>query len=49
MNIMVWVLVDDKIVAEKEFDIFVDACDWIRNEIGPTAENCVIVIDTRTT
>lgn len=29
------------------FDTFVQACDWIRDEAGPTAENCVIVIDTR--
>lgn len=30
-----------------EFDTFVDACNWIRDVFGPSAENCVIEIDTR--
>lgn len=30
-----------------EFDTFVQACDWIRNEFGPNADNCLIIIDTR--
>jgi hypothetical protein len=32
---------------EIQFDTFVQAVDYIRDVAGPTAEDCVICIDTR--
>lgn len=47
MTIHVRVECEDAEDELHEFDTFVQACDFIRDIFGPTAENCVIVIDTR--
>lgn len=47
MTVRVRVECQDDQPQEIEFDTFVQACNFIRDAFGPTAENCVIVIDTR--